>query len=79
MFQIKEHQNLIIIDVPRANVHRIPYAVLEVLKDGIWSTSKYKGTEITRKEQAHVVVMMNDYPDMKKLSEDKYDIIEIKP
>jgi hypothetical protein len=28
-------------------------------------------------EQAHVIVMMNDYPDMKKLSEDKYDIIEI--
>ena len=77
LFQIKKHQTLIIIDVPRANVHRIPYAVLEMLKDGIWSTSKYKGTEITRKEQAHVIVMMNDYPDMKKLSEDKYDIIEI--
>ena len=76
LFQIA-YQTLIIIDVPRANVHRIPYGRLEELKDGIWTTSKFHGTKIMRLAQAHVIVMMNDFPNMKALSEDKYDIIEI--
>ena len=68
---------MIIIDVPRAGISHIPYAKLEILKDGQWTTAKYHGTQITRTEQAHVIVMMNDYPDMKALSADKYDIMEI--
>jgi len=49
LFQIA-YQTLIIIDVPRAGISHLPYAKLEILKDGQWTTAKYHGTQITRTE-----------------------------
>lgn len=62
LFRVEQEHTLIIIDVPRADVKYLNYGLLETLKDGQWTTSKYEGSIVNRKEEAHVIVMMNEEP-----------------
>ena len=52
----------------------MPYTFMEELKDGYVSCSKYESC-IKKYEKVHVVVLMNQEPDMSALSEDRYSFI----
>lgn len=67
-----------IMDVPRAQAEFLQYGFLEQLKDGFVFSSKYHST-MKAVKPCHVVVFMNEEPDMSKLSEDRYHVIRVEP
>ena len=42
---------------------------------GLISSGKYQSDIKSLDETPHVVVMMNEHPDMKKFTEDRYDVM----
>lgn len=64
-------------DCPRAKQQEfIPYDFLEDVKNGYVFCSKYESC-YKRLNTMHVVVLMNEMPDMTKLSKDRYNIINL--
>jgi len=71
---IREDAKVFFFDCPRSKQGDfIQYDFLEELKNGYISSPKY---ESKNKKLAvpHVVVLMNEYPEMTKLSEDRYSV-----
>jgi len=64
------------VDVPRVNVGNVPYSLLEELKDCFVQSTKYKCLA-KEPEPAHVLVFMNEMPDLTKLSADRFDIWDL--
>nr|UOF81135.1 rep protein [Cressdnaviricota sp.] len=68
---------VLFIDAPRSKQGEfIQYDFLEDVKNGRVFSGKYE-SRMKRLGLVHVVVMMNEMPDMTKLSEDRYEIIEV--
>lgn len=68
-------------DYPRDKEGNFPYAVLEQLKNGRFTSGKYQSRAV-RFRVPHVVVFANFYPDTSKMSADRWvvkdlDVIEI--
>jgi Putative viral replication protein len=75
---LKPMLKVVFMDAPRSKQGEfIQYDFLEDLKNGYIFSNKYEST-IKTYEPLHVVVNMNEEPDMTKLSEDRYDIIYIR-
>lgn len=72
---VNEHKSIFIFDVPRSQSEFLQYSVLESLKDGLVFSPKYQSRMKMLTKKAHVVVMMNERPDMNKLSTDRYEVI----
>lgn len=68
---------IVFVDAPRSKQGEyIQYDFLEELKNGRIFCSKYE-SHLLRFSVPHVVVMMNESPDMNKLSVDRYNVVEI--
>ena len=67
---------VVFIDFPRSKTEQIQYDLFEELKNGYIFAQKYDSI-IKQFAVPHVVVMMNEQPDMTKLSIDRYNIINI--
>lgn len=65
---------VLFLDCTRQQVEFLPYSFIESLKDGVVFSPKYE-SRVKHYGPVHVVVMMNQNPDMDKLSEDRYRII----
>lgn len=66
-----------VLDAPRSkNGDFIQYDFLENIKDGRVFSSKYE-SRLKRLNKCHVVVFMNEHPNMEALSSDRYDIITL--
>lgn len=77
-FVLKPNLRILFLDAPRSKQGEyIQYDFLEDLKNGYVFSNKYE-SKIKTYEPMHVVVNMNERPDMTKLSEDRYDIINIR-
>jgi hypothetical protein len=76
-YALETNVRVLFLDVPRARLDiGIPYATLEQIKNGQVFSGKYES--FTKHfQRVHVVVMMNEMPDMQKLSIDRYAIAEI--
>jgi len=74
-FAIDESNYVFFIDLPRSTSEFLQYPILEQLKDGRVFSTKYESRVKWLIHHAHVVVMMNEYPDMTKLSKDRYELI----
>lgn len=62
------------LDAPRCkNGEFIQYDFLEQLKDGRVFSTKYE-SRLKRLNPVHVVVLMNEHPNMQSLSADRYDV-----
>lgn len=72
--QIKLDSKVIFFNVPKRRTGMIAYDILEDIKDGCISSPKYQSHTAPMEGRCHVVVLMNDYPDMSALSKDRYDI-----
>lgn len=69
---------IIFVDATRSKQGEyILYDFLEELKNRYIFSSKYHSTLKCLKSTPHVVVMMNEFPDMSKLSMDRYHILEV--
>jgi len=64
-------------DLTREHVEHMNYSVLESLKNARLFSPKYESHMVFLSRVPHVVVMMNQDPDMSKLSYDRYKIISI--
>lgn len=69
--------DVLIINVPRCNENHVSYAAIEEIKDGLIYSGKYEGG-FANIEHPHVIVISNFYPETYKLSEDRWNIIELK-
>jgi hypothetical protein len=69
---------VIFLDAPRSKQNEfIQYDFLEECKNGYLTNSKYESYMKIFTVVPHVVVMMNETPDMTKLSRDRYFIIDV--
>ncbi len=69
---------VLFMDAPRSKQgDYIQYDFLEQIKDGMVSSYKYTCINKCFPHKVHVVVNMNQEPDMEKLSEDRYDIMHV--
>lgn len=64
-------------DVPRGDMIYFQYSVLEMLKNRIIHSNKYMSGTKTLASVPYVCILSNEMPDMTKLSEDRYNIIEV--
>jgi len=62
-------------DLPRSGSEYLQYTILEQLKDRFIFSPKYHSRTKVLEHLPHVVVFMNEHPDMTKLSADRYEII----
>jgi len=62
-------------DLPRSGLEFFQYSILESIKDRIIFSPKYESQTKVLSHDAHVVVFMNQSPDMTKLSRDRYNVI----
>jgi len=76
-FIVDDNCRVFFLDAPRAKqAEFVQYDFLEELKNGMVFSPKYEST-IKKFKTPHVVVMMNEEPDMTKLSADRYNIIRL--
>ncbi len=64
-------------DVPRGQTEFLRYEVLEALKNRRVFSPKYDSTSKRLKNKCHVIVLLNEDPDQRKLSQDRYLITYI--
>jgi len=64
---------VLFLDCTRKQVEYMPYNFMEECKDGYVFSNKYESC-VKKYPPMHVVVLMNQMPDMDALSEDRYDI-----
>ena len=69
-------QRVVFFDAPRSQEDTFPYAVLEVLKNGVYLSTKYRSVQ-RRFAPPHLVVMANFSPELSKMSADRWNIIHI--
>lgn len=75
-YLINPEKDIFLIDCERSSSEFLQYRVLEQLKNRLVTSTKYTATVKVVRKIPHVVVFMNEEPDMGKLSEDRY-IIEM--
>lgn len=73
-FAIDERKRVFLFDLPRSTSEFLQYSILEQLKNGLVFSSKYE-SRMKLVPPSHVVVFMNEYPDMTKLSADRYEVL----
>eukprot|EP00112_Aurelia_sp_Birch-Aquarium-sp1_P026323 Seg9278.1 transcript_id=Seg9278.1/GoldUCD/mRNA.D3Y31 product="Master replication protein" protein_id=Seg9278.1/GoldUCD/D3Y31 len=68
-------QKIVIIDLTRAQLERINFDVIEMLKNGMFLSTKYVSQQKLY-DPPHVVIFANQMPDRSKLSEDRWRIFK---
>ena len=73
-YVVNEDNKVFFFDCPRSKQGEfIQYDFLEELKNGFIFSPKYE-SRVKTLRTPHVVVLMNEYPDLEKLSADRYSI-----
>lgn len=76
-FAIDESKSVFLFDIPRSQSEFLQYCILEQLKDRLVFSPKYVSRCKMLQQTPHVVVFMNEQPDRNKLSQDRYDVINL--
>lgn len=74
---LQANRRVVFVDCKRSEAELLDYRFLESLKDGWMQNGKYCSTTF-HFEVPHVVVFMNEHPDMTKLSSDRYSVYSIR-
>lgn len=74
---IQIQTKVFLVDVPRGQMEFLQYSVLEMLKNCLIFSPKYQSSMKRLIARPHVVVFSNEEPDYEKLTEDRYDVIQI--
>lgn len=75
-YALQSDVKYVFVNCTREQVDFLNYSFLEAIKDGVVFSPKYE-SRTRLLGPVHVVVMMNQSPDMNKLSLDRYDIINL--
>ncbi|ALE29693.1 replication associated protein [Lake Sarah-associated circular virus-28] len=76
-YELNERVRVVFMDCARAKAGEyLQYDFLEEIKDGMVFSPKYE-SRTKYLSNCHVVVLMNEQPDMTKLSQDRYVIVRI--
>jgi len=67
---------MLLIDIPRNNLNHVSYSAIECILNGMITNTKYE-TGVKVFNPPHVVCLSNFDPDLDKLSEDRWNVIEI--
>ena len=73
----KVYPDIILFDIPRSNLKYISYQGLEEIKNGIFASTKYE-CDVIMMNYPKLICLANELPDMEKLSEDRYDIVNLR-
>lgn len=76
-YTVDPSKDIFLIDVPRSQSEFLQYAVLEMMKNRCVMSNKYGSTMKILSKLPHVIVFMNEHPNMESLSDDRYIITEI--
>jgi len=76
-YAIETLKKIYMLNVPRGQMEYLQYPVLEMLKDGIVHSPKYESQTKFIGRKCHVVVFSNEPPDLHRLTEDRYHIINL--
>lgn len=72
---IDNSKRVFFINVPRGAMEFLQYTILEQLKDRMVFSPKYDSQLKVFRHKVHVIVFTNEHPDMNKMSDDRYEII----
>lgn len=75
-YEYNPNTKILCVDIPRSKIETFQYSFLEAVKNGRVFSPKYESTTI-RFNPPHVLVFMNEEPNMEALSEDRYIINHI--
>lgn len=76
-YALQDDLRVLFVNVTRQQQEHFQYSFFESLKDGHVFSPKYES--MTRKfNKVHIVVLMNQAPNMELLSEDRYKIVELR-
>lgn len=74
---IDETKHIFLFNVARGQMEFLSYSILEQLKDRILISGKYHGATKLWTRKTIVVVLCNEFPDYTKMTNDRYDVIEL--
>ena len=74
---IDKTKSVFFFNIARGGMEFLQYTILEQLKDRMVFSPKYNSQTKLLIHTPHVVVFCNEMPDMYKMSEDRYNIIEL--
>lgn len=73
----KQNFKTVILDIPRCNMEQhISYNSIEAIKNGMLYSGKYQGGQCIF-NNVHIIIFSNSEPDVNKLSNDRWNIINI--
>lgn len=76
---LKKHKfppELIILDIPRAQLNKVSYSGIEEVKNGLFFSTKYE-SEMVVYNSPHVIIFSNEEPDYEKMSANRWKVFEI--
>lgn len=76
-FAIDPSKRIFVFDIPRGQSEYLQYSILEQLKDRMVFSPKYESATKVLGCSPHVVVFMNEKPDMNKMTRDRYRVISL--
>lgn len=76
-YAIDPSKKLFVFDIPRGQSEFVQYGILEQLKDQMLFSPKYISVEKVFPEPVHVVVFMNEFPDYDKMTNDRFNVINL--
>ena len=56
------NETTIILDLARSDIEFLNYSVLEVIKNGKWTSGKYTGKYVNRKQPCFLIIFANNPP-----------------
>lgn len=77
-FPITPAPEIVVLDLTRTAVEHTPYTYIEQVKNGRLSSPKYQSVT-KRFKSPHLFVFSNQIPDYTKLSQDRWNFIDISP
>jgi len=74
---ITASKRFFVFNVPRGGMEFLQYTILEQLKDRVIFSPKYNSATKILNHVPHVIVMCNEKPDLSKMTNDRYKIIDL--
>jgi hypothetical protein len=76
-YMLDESKHIFLFNIGRGQMEFLSYPLLEALKDRLVTSTKYRGMTKMWSCKVHVVVLGNEQPDLGKMTEDRYDIVNL--
>lgn len=76
-YMIDETKSVFLFNIARGQMEKLQYSLLENLKDRMIHSGKYVPKFKTWEQNVHVVVLSNEDPDFERLTDDRYELINI--